>query len=55
VTYGLQGFHELEYDGGSITNGSGEVTIRADGQPIGRVFATSGGLAADALTEIESF
>jgi hypothetical protein len=32
-----------------------EVTITADGQPIGRVFATSGSLAADALTELEMF
>lgn len=55
VTYALQGFHELEYAGNFITNGSGEVTIRADGEPIGRVFATPGGLAADAFTELESF
>lgn len=56
VAYVSDGFVQFDFDAqGRLSSGSGTVTISANGEPIARISATSGGFAVDILSAPPGF
>jgi hypothetical protein len=56
VAYVTDGFVQFDFDAqGRLSSGSGTVTISANGQPMARISATSGGFAIDILSAPPGF